>query len=314
MKIPFGGLDNQHDAQEIGIAGCTVAANVDFRNNGSIVRRSGRTATAVIGTALHSLWGAPGGTYGFVADGSTLYHLDDALAPTLVGTLPSAAALAFVPCDTVDVGISPTDLVFIEAGALTTFVTPASLDDETNFKALTSTWGGTCGCYFNERLYVGVGSELRFSDPSMVGVYDERDYILPIGFAIRSVFASDDGIWVGGASKTVFLRGVSPKEFVFEDTVPFGVLSGAAITLAEWGIARSATAYAALSTKGVKLLLPGGEVADVAKGQYYPPTGTGHTSVMRSCNGYKQLLTCLTFAEEPEAYTPKNMTVQYTEL
>jgi hypothetical protein len=149
-----------------------------------------------------------------------------------------------------------------------------------------------------------------FSVPGNVGVYDTRDYILPIGFTAKKLFAVPGGLWVCGDTQTVFFQGTGPEDFIFRNALPFGVFSGVEADHADWG--QAGTGIVAASTRGVVLLLDGGQVVETTNA-YAPPTGTGHCSLMRNAGGATQLLTCLTYAAAGDTYIPKVVTVDYLE-
>ena len=308
-RFVLGGLDNRHDPQAVGADGLVICANVDHKDDKSVSRRRGFTPTALTGVALHSLWGARDQSFGFVVDSTSLYRLDTDLTPTLVGTLPAGVA-SFIEADDIVIAVTPGGVRFVSGAAFSTFALPPTLDGETAFKALTATWGGADGAYFNNRLYVVSGDLVLFSVPGNVGVYDTRDYILPIGFTAKKLFAVPGGLWVCGDTQTVFFQGTGPEDFVFRNALPFGVFSGVEADLADWE--QAGTGIVAASTRGVVLLLDGGQVVETTNA-YAPPTGTGHCSLMRNAGGATQLLTCLTYAAAGDTYIPKVVTVDYLE-
>jgi hypothetical protein len=308
-RFVIGGLDNRHDPSEVGSGGLVIAANIDHRDDSSVSRRKGTTATDLVGTALHSLWGSRAGTFGYVVDGSALSHLDAALTPTLIGNLPSPSPVCFVECGGPIAAVSAGGVRFVTGTAFTPFALPPTLDGEEQFKSLTSSWQGTCGAYYNGHLYVGAGDSLLFSLPG-AGCYDRRDFILPIGFPVLQVFAGTSGIWVCGSTEAVFLPGSTPADLTFRPSLPFGVFSGVEVDLKDWG--SSGIGFACASTRGVVLLTGDGQAVETTDA-YAPPTGSGHCSLARNENGARQLLTCFTYSAEGDKYVPKALTVDYSE-
>jgi hypothetical protein len=308
-RFVLGGLDNRHDPQAVGADGLVICANVDHKDDKSVSRRKGFTPTAITGVALHSLWGSRDQSFGFVVDGTSLYRLSTDLTPSFVGDLPGGAA-SFIETDDLVIAVTPDGVRFIAGTGFATLVLPPKLDGEKEFKALTEIWRGDGGVYFNNRLYVISVDLVLFSTPGNVGVYDKRDYILPVGFVANKIFAVSDGMWICGDTQAAFIQGTGPEDFVFRNALPFGVFSGVEADLADWG--QAGTGIVAASTRGVVLLLAGGQVIETTNA-YAPPTGTGHCSLMRNAGGATQLLTCLTYSAEGDKYVPKALTVDYSE-
>lgn len=312
-QFRFGGLDNQHDPQTVGADGCIVAVNIDHADDRSVRRRAGYVATAATGIALHSLWGSEDQTYGYVVDGATLSYLASDLVRTTVGTLPSSSPVRFVSTgDTVAV-ITDSGCRYVQAAVFVIPTSPATLDEETSFTGAMSSIAGTCGAYFNGRLYVANGTSLIFSRPGNIFYYDTRDYLITIDFPVVTLFATDDGLWVCGATKSIFLQGASPTEFTYINKGTFGVFSGAKINPLDWGLQTTAKSFAVMTTKGVYILTSGGQFVDFGKGAYHPPSGIDHTSVVRKGNGFTQLLTSFIYSSESDPYTNKVVTVDHLE-
>lgn len=307
MRITFGGIDNQQDPQAVGPDALVICVNSDHRDDKSLCRRQGYTATALAGTNLHSLWG--NGDSGFVADGTSLYHLDADLGATLVGIMPNGL-ISYAAGDGETACITPNGVKIVAGTSFVTSALPAPLDDEDPFIGLTSSWGGRCGAYYRGRLYVGSGSSLLFALPGRSGLYNERDYILPIGFPVLQVFAVEDGLWACGATQSAFLSGLGPDDFIFRQKPDFGAFAGSPITLSDWGREGTGPAYAAHSTLGTVLLLAGGQSVDVSGGKYRPPVGDNHHAIVYQGNGYLQLLTCFTYVEDGVRYVPNAPTVR----
>lgn len=307
--MKFGGLDNRHDPAEVTEKGLVICANIDHRNDGSIVRRRGFTQTSLTGTALHSLWGSEDTTYGYVADGSSLYHLNSSLTKTLVGSMPSSNRIFYADCGGTIALVTSSGIRFVVGTAFTTFSVPTSLDGETSFMDVVSGWSGNCAEYSNGRLYVGVGSNVQYSKPYNVGVYDTRHYQLPVGFVVKNIFNVESGLWVCGDTKTVFLQGSTPEDYSYREILDFGVFSGCKTIPQDWGVEASNYAIAVNSTRGVLLLQADGTFVDISNRKYYPPVGTNHSTIIRDENGYRQLLNTFTRSSDGDVYIPKTITI-----
>lgn len=302
--MKFGGLDNRHDPAMVGGEGLVVSSNVDHRDNGALSRRKGQTITGNTGTSLHSLWGAYDESYGYQIDGNTLIYLDSSLNKTTVGTMPSSNPAGYVECPTEVAVVTTSGTRFVRTTSFWTPAIPTPLEDETQFKALSTSFMGVSGAYHYGRLYV-FGTHVQYSLPYNVGCYDRRDYILPVGFTPTVGFSTNDGLWVAGANACIFLQGSSPKDFQYNDMLDFGVHCGVRANPADFGLDSSSICYVVSTTRGAMLLMNEGTVTSLSKEKYYPPNGSNHSGLLRYTNGTKQFLVTLTYGSDAERYNDK---------
>lgn len=83
--------------------------------------------------------------------------------------------------------------------------------------------------YYNGRIYGAKGSLITYTDALRYGQYNQRSNFIPWHAPVTLLKAVDDGLFVGTAVDTYFLRGASPKDFSRTLARPFGANPGTAL-------------------------------------------------------------------------------------
>ena len=247
-------------------------------------------------------------------DGATLYHLGQDLTKTQVGTMPTSDSVEFVEMLGMVAAISVSAIRFVKG---TAFFTPdpfPTFDGETQFLSPMTDFSGTGGTFFNGQLFVVAGDSLLCSVAGYPTHYDTRDYIVALGGLYDRAFPVDDGMWIAGPSSATFLTGQSKRNFTFRDVLPFGIHSGVPVLFSDLGMDAVGSAHIVSTEHGTHILTNSGQAIDLSKGKYHPQLGSGHVSVLRQCNGYKQFLTCFTYGADGSQYVAQPITIDHADL
>lgn len=98
---------------------------------------------------------------------------------------------------------------------------------------------GTVLGYHNGRAYVANGPFLFYSLPFEYESFDMRNGFVAFDSDIQTFIAVSGGIYVGTATRTVFLAGSNPEEFTVRPISPFGTILGTELVVSGDAIAPS---------------------------------------------------------------------------
>jgi len=304
--ITFGGINNQHDPVKVGVDDLVIAANVDLMDDGSIQMRDGYSSVFT-GNNNHSIWSNHDNSLCYYVDNTGLNLLAGGNAGVLKAVLPSSARVCYEEINDILAIASNANLVFFDHSDLVTFTLTPVLDGEEQFKALTSTWTGIrCLGYFNGHLLAGTANGVLVSDQYAVGQYDRRDFLLPTDFSVEKISVVEDGIWLCGTSKVVFLSGESIDELIWHEIIDIGIQSIAPIRRDEIkGNESAKPEFIVLADTGVFILGDSGSMTNLTDDKYRPPktAATDYPSairdgIVRVINGTKQFLSTIEYTAE----------------
>lgn len=286
----FGGTDNVSDLTKISISGKKAymreLLNVDIDDDGLAHRRKGYAETPIVtGTDIHSFWSD--GTSGLFVDGTSFKILkQDGSVSTLITGL--------IPGDRVSY-VKVSDRIYFSNNSVVGYVLNNTSypfpDPAQTFKARMV--GGHILEYFNSRLYAANGSNLFYSDATVLTRIDMRKNAIAMPGRITMVKAVSDGLYVSADNKTWFLSGLDPESFRSIQVLDVSGVEGSAIsldgdTLADGSYGK--TVYF-LTSIGPQKGFPGGVVKEMQGGLFAPPYAIDYaTSILRFQNGYQQYL------------------------
>lgn len=296
--IQFGSLDNQHDPKQVGADNLVIAANVDIMDDKSVQIRTGFSQAYNAGSP-HSFWSSNDRSVSYYVEGNTLTQFfGNGVTPKVA--LPDSKKVSFVEINNIIAIASNTDLSFFDGTNLVTFSVVPTTDGETQFKSLTSGWNGICClAYFNGHLLAGTANGVLVSDQYNVGQYDRRDFLLPTDFSVEQIAVVEDGFWLCGTEKAVFLSGEAIGKLVWHEIIDVGIQSIAPIRRDEIkGNESAKPEFIVMADTGVFILGDSGSMKSLTDDTYRPPkTGSVdfpckiRPGIVRTINGSKQFLT-----------------------
>lgn len=161
---------------------------------------------------------------------------------------------------------------------------------------------GTVLGHHNGRAYVANGPFIFYSLPFEYESFDTRNGFIAFESDIQTLIAVAGGIYVGTATRTVFLAGSSPEDFIIRPISPFGtilgtelVVSGDAIAPAE-GKPEGWPAEAAvmwMSKRGLVVGDSSGVAKDLTARKYVPPAASSGAALLKRRDATPQYLVSL---------------------
>jgi len=209
----FLGIDNTSDpvsrsVQRKGGIYFSEIDNVDIDDNGKPHRRVGYGGSLITGTHIRSLWAND--DICLFGDGTNFKRLDtDDTIHTLIENVDAIDPFAYVEVGNFVYFSNSSIVGYIDTrvGTTSSFSTPTETFKQTMV-------GGQVLEFYNSRLYAASGSDLYFSDPTVLTRMDTRKNAIAFPSRITMVKAVSDGIYVSDSDKVHFLAGRSPTEFI----------------------------------------------------------------------------------------------------
>jgi hypothetical protein len=212
----FSGIHNQADPARLEpvqvILPLVEAVNVDIDDSGMISRAKGYKA--LYSGNIHSLWSSRRNEFSLCLEQDTLkkvtYEGGFLTMPILYSGLDPAARMQFVETD---------DRIFMTNGSFIGYLKDSTVyplaDPGQPFK--TQMPAGHLIEFYNNQLYVAVGSVIFYSDAGAWHRTDYRKNFIPLLGRVRMIQAVAGGLFVSDTEGIYFLAGGTAKELIHAD-------------------------------------------------------------------------------------------------
>jgi hypothetical protein len=223
------GLNNKVDPlrveidPETGIQDLAIAYNVDHDPSGRISRRRGWEATSIT-VECHSLW-CDGIDCLFVTGGA-LCILGSDFSYTPIRNVTAGAKMSYVRVENKVYYTNGTEMGFVLGGASYNWGLPPDVPGPDTKKEFFPPPVGNKLAYHGGRMYIVQGRVAWYSEPFGVHVFDLARGYVALESNIRMFRPVKDGVFVGTETSIVFLRGTSPREFLYEKLATYPVIEG----------------------------------------------------------------------------------------
>jgi len=282
------GIDNTSDLTSDRIKGQGIflyeCDNVDIDDEGKPHRRTGDGELVVSGSGKHSGW----------SDGQIFLYVDG----TSFKSFPNTTLITDVdPTDRMAYVRGPNQIFFAN-GSIIGYVNVSDglpypfPNPNQAFKIRMI--GGQALEIYNSRLYSANGSNLFFSDATVLTCMDKRRNAIAFSTRITMVKAVLDGMYIGTPDAVYFMKGSDPiTNFVQVKITDNGVVEGTAIAVDDDDIGRGITgrvAYWLSKTGTVYRGLPGGIVYECQGSRFFMDNLDAGSSILMYDHGYYQYL------------------------
>lgn len=157
-------------------------------------------------------------------------------------------------------------------------------------------------CYYNGRAYVASGPFLFYSLPFEYDSFDTRNGFLAFDSDIKIVISVAGGIYLGTNTKTVFLEGANPEEFISRPISPHGAINGTEITVSGDSVAPAEAKEGGEPINGVVMWMSqrglvvgdsSGRAKDITARKYVLPAASSGAALFKRRDATPQYLVSL---------------------
>ncbi len=265
--------------------------NIDIDDENMSHRRKGYAETPIVsGSGIHSWWS--NGEIGLFVEGTDFKKIEkDLTVTTLIVQVNPTERIAYVAAN---------DRIFFSNNAIIGYIyrglSYPFLEPNQAFKI--KMVGGHILEFYNSRLYTANGSNLFYSDATILTQMDQRKNAKAFPGRITMVKAVGDGLYVSSTDKnagdkTYFLKGGDPGDFASIQVLDEAAIEGSAISMDGDDIGRGASGKTVyfLTPSGPYKGYPGGIVVQRQGGLFGIDDDVEMaTSILKTDRGYQQYI------------------------
>lgn len=141
------------------------------------------------------------------------------------------------------------------------------------------------------RIYIANGHFISFTQPFEYELVAPRQNWWAFNDKVLTMAFVDDGIYVGTTQRTYFVQGGDPTTVTMREVLPYGTVMGTEVVVRPDLVGEGITGQRAcywMSSKGVCLGLPGGQVVNLTGERYEPSEALYGAGVFIDRNGLPQ--------------------------